>query len=300
MFKGNLRKIQLADAEMILSWRNQDNVRVNMYNHEIIDINTHMKWFNKMLNDNTCAYFIYEQEGQAMGLLSFSQIDIKNKKASWAFYSGNTSVRGIGSEMEQLALNYAFNELGLNKLCCEVLEFNTSVINFHRKFGFKIEGIKKDDYYRDGKFYDIYQLSIFKKDYLKTLEQPFIELPKTFTWNFTINEQKIDSFAQLSGDENPIHIDVNVAQSKGFKDRISHGALLIAEISKVAAMNYPSNGAVYLSQKVYFKKPAYPNIECIGKAKLKTQISRFVIVSYEIYQANELIFESESEFLLQG
>ena len=42
MFKGNIRSIQLADAEMILKWRNQDSVRLNMYNHEVIDLDTHM------------------------------------------------------------------------------------------------------------------------------------------------------------------------------------------------------------------------------------------------------------------
>lgn len=300
MLKGNLRPVQLSDAEMILSWRNQDNVRVNMYNHEIIDLDSHMKWFTSILNNTSCLYFIYEQQGKAMGVLSFSQIDMKNKKASWAFYSGNTAVRGIGSEMEQLALDYAFNELNLNKLCCEVLEFNNSVINFHRKFGFKIEGIKKQDYCRDGFFYDIYQLAITKRDYLKTLKKYSVELPKMFTWEFSIDETKIDSFAELSGDKNSIHLDSKWAIEKGFENRIVHGALIVAEISKIAAMDYPSNGAVYLSQRVSFKKPVYPNTSLIGKAKLKTQLDKFVIISYEIYQNNDLVVDSESEFLLQG
>ena len=45
--------------------------------------------------------------------------------------------------METLALDYAFNELKINRLECEVLEFNSKVISFHKKFGFQEEGRKK-------------------------------------------------------------------------------------------------------------------------------------------------------------
>jgi len=296
--KGNIRPIQRLDAELILEWRNTDAVRLNMYNHEVIDIESHLRWFDSMLEDNSCLYFIYERDEQPYGVLSFSEIDIKNKKAFWAFYSGDTSVRGVGSEMEKLALDYAFNTLGLNKLCCEVLEFNTSVIDFHRKFGFKIEGVKRQDYRRDEKFYDIYQLAIFKKDYFKTQQTKPVELEKSYKWSFKFKEDKIDSFAELSGDKNRIHIDQDFAVKQGFNNKIAHGALLLAEISKVAAMNFPANNPVYLSQNVKYLSPAYPEIELTGEARLKTQIGRFVIIEYKVYQDNILVAICESEFLI--
>ena len=59
------------------------------------------------------------------------------------------------------------------------------------------------------------------------------------------------------------------AISLGFENRIAHGALLVAEISKVAAMDYPSRNAIYLGQNLDFKAPIYPNVELTGKAKLK-------------------------------
>ena len=296
--KGNIRPIQRSDAELILEWRNTDAVRLNMYNHEIIDIESHLRWFDSMLEDDSCQYFIYERNEKPYGVLSFSEIDMKNKKAFWAFYSGDTSVRGIGSEMERLALDYAFNTLSLNKLCCEVLEFNTSVIDFHRKFGFKIEGVRRQDYLRDEKYYDIYQLAIFKKDYLKTQQTKPIEVEKDYKWSFKFQEDKIDSFAELSGDKNRIHIDQEFAIKQGFNNKIAHGALLLAEISKVAAMDFPANNPVYLSQNVKYLSPVYPEIELTGEARLKTQIGRFVIVEYKVYQDNILVAICESEFLI--
>ena len=179
MLKGSIRPISLADAELVLAWRNQEAVRINMYNHQIISLETHMKWFHSMLQNETCHYFIYEKNQLPLGVLAISDIDKNNHKASWAFYSGDVTARGIGSEMEQLALDYAFNTLHLNKLCCEVLEFNQSVINFHRKFGFQIEGIRRKDYLRDGKFYDIYQLALLKDEYHNSSIESALTLPRT-------------------------------------------------------------------------------------------------------------------------
>jgi len=70
--------------------------------------------------------------------------------------------------MEITALDYAFRKLKLEKLWCEVLEFNESVIRFHKKFGFQEEGIFKGHYLRDGERYDIHRLAIFKDQWLDT------------------------------------------------------------------------------------------------------------------------------------
>ena len=179
MLKGYIRPIKLDDAELVLEWRNQEAVRINMYNHQIISLETHMRWFHSMLQNEACHYFIYERNQTPLGVLAISDIDKSNQKASWAFYSGDITARGIGSEMEKLALDYAFNTLNLNKLCCEVLEFNQSVINFHRKFGFQVEGIRRKDYLRDGKFYDIYQLAILKDEYQNSLIESVLTIPRT-------------------------------------------------------------------------------------------------------------------------
>ncbi len=40
-----------------------------------------------------------------------------------------------------------------------------------------------------------------------------------------IDGEMIDSFAQVSGDSNPLHIDSDYARRSGFKDQIAHGML---------------------------------------------------------------------------
>lgn len=201
MIKGYIRDININDAKMVLDWRNQDFVRNNMYNNHIIDYDTHIHWFNKMLSSEHCKYFIYEKENVPMGVIGFTDIDKNAQKASWAFYLGSQNFRGAGSEMEQLALDYAFNQLGLHKLSCEVLEFNYPVVEFHQKFGFNVEGIKKQDYYRDGKYYDIYQLALFKDEYTKINNSfKYDKLPKIYSRKVDIKSNSIYSLMEFMDD----------------------------------------------------------------------------------------------------
>jgi len=300
MFKGSLRKLSDQDIHRVYEWRNRDEIRLNMYNHEIIDYESHTLWFAKVLISTNSQYFIYEQHDKPLGLVSFTNIDNVNKTASWAFYSGDVSVRGIGSEMERLALKYAFDNLGLHKLYCEVLEFNFPVVKFHRKHGFKVEGIKVKHYFRDDKYYDIYQLALLKKDYDKISKENFKpSINKHYRWDLVIESAKIDAFATLSGDSNPIHLNDESAVKSGFKSRIAHGAILVAEVSRIAASEYPGPNTIYLSQDVKYQSPVYPDTNITGQASLLTQIGRYCLIEYKLFNDdNELLMTSLSEFLL--
>ncbi len=154
--------------DLILGWRNHPDVRKSMYNEHIISKEEHRNWYATIKDDPSCQYFIFVKDNGPAGVISFTYIDVKNKTSSWAFYSGDTSKRGIGPLMEITALDYAFRKLKLEKLWCEVLEFNESVIRFHKKFGFQEEGIFKGHYLRDGERYDIHRLAIFKDQWLDT------------------------------------------------------------------------------------------------------------------------------------
>jgi 3-hydroxybutyryl-CoA dehydratase len=71
----------------------------------------------------------------------------------------------------------------------------------------------------------------------------------------TITEKDILTFAEVSGDHNPIHLDENYAKQTLFKGRIAHGMLSASFISTVIAKELPGPGTIYLSQKLEFKRP---------------------------------------------
>lgn len=74
----------------------------------------------------------------------------------------------------------------------------------------------------------------------------------------TITDSDIQSFAELTGDRNPVHLDDAFASQTRFKRRIAHGMLVASQLSKVIANDLPGRGSVYLSQTLKFVAPVYP------------------------------------------
>jgi 3-hydroxybutyryl-CoA dehydratase len=68
----------------------------------------------------------------------------------------------------------------------------------------------------------------------------------------------IRAFAELTGDENPVHLDDAYAAGTRFGRRIAHGMIAAGLISAALANDLPGPGTVYLSQTLQFKAPVHP------------------------------------------
>ena len=71
----------------------------------------------------------------------------------------------------------------------------------------------------------------------------------------TVTDADIRGFAEVSGDNNPMHLDEAFAAATPFKSRIAHGMLSGSYISAVLGTRLPGPGAIYLSQSMRFKRP---------------------------------------------
>lgn len=67
----------------------------------------------------------------------------------------------------------------------------------------------------------------------------------------------VETFAGVSGDNNPVHLDHEFAAKSRFKRRIAHGILGASYISAVLGSKLPGPGTIYLSQSITFKAPVY-------------------------------------------
>ena len=70
-----------------------------------------------------------------------------------------------------------------------------------------------------------------------------------------VTEDDITSFARITGDYNPVHIDPEFASTTRFKGRIAHGMLSAGLISAVLGTKLPGPGCIYLSQSLRFIRP---------------------------------------------
>ena len=72
-----------------------------------------------------------------------------------------------------------------------------------------------------------------------------------------ITGEMIDTFAKITGDNNPIHVDSEFAATTQFGQRIAHGALSASFISSVLGNDLPGPGAVFVELNLRFRKPAF-------------------------------------------
>ncbi len=73
----------------------------------------------------------------------------------------------------------------------------------------------------------------------------------------TISERDVATFAEISGDKNPLHVDERYARGTRFGARIAHGALTFGVISAVLGTLLPGPGTIYLGQSLKFLRPVY-------------------------------------------
>jgi 3-hydroxybutyryl-CoA dehydratase len=73
----------------------------------------------------------------------------------------------------------------------------------------------------------------------------------------TIETQDVKTFAELSGDTNPVHTDPEFAAKTQFQQPIVHGLHSATFFSAIFGTLLPGPGSVYISQSLQFKRPIY-------------------------------------------
>jgi acyl dehydratase len=86
---------------------------------------------------------------------------------------------------------------------------------------------------------------------------------------FIFSQDEINTFAAVTGDNNPVHLDAEFAATTLFKKPIMHGMLGGVVFSRVFGTLFPGKGTIYLSQSLTFLKPMYveENYEAVFEVK---------------------------------
>jgi UDP-4-amino-4,6-dideoxy-N-acetyl-beta-L-altrosamine N-acetyltransferase len=163
----SLRDMTAADKEKIRLWRNLPEVRKYMYTDHEISSAEHAAWFNRIIENPASKYWIIVCDGEDVGLAWLFDIDRHNLRCYWGFYIASPNVRGkgAGSVVEYSVLRYVFDELRLNKLCGEVLDFNQAVVNMHKSFGFVQEGYFRKHIFKGNEMHDIFCIGMTREDW---------------------------------------------------------------------------------------------------------------------------------------
>lgn len=84
-----------------------------------------------------------------------------------------------------------------------------------------------------------------------------LSVGQSVSFSVTITEQMMDSFLNLSGDENPLHCDSDFAITQGYKDRVVYGLLTTSFISKLVGVLLPGKYCLLQGIELKYTNPVY-------------------------------------------
>lgn len=165
----NLRPLQVADAEITLSWRRAQRAR--FLNAGAASVEQQAAWIAGR-PASEYNYIIELKNGRPIGMLSLTGIDKANRHGEpGRFLIGDEEgAKGVPAAVEAMKLLYglAFDQLGLVRVCGIVAANNTLMIKWQKYLGMKEEGRLRNHLCQGDEFHDAVFLGLLVEDYRKT------------------------------------------------------------------------------------------------------------------------------------
>lgn len=116
-------------------------------------------------------------------------------------------------------------------------------------------------------------------------------------------EEDVRSFAQISGDDNPLHTDREYAQKSRFGAPVVHGILTAGLISGILGTKLPGPGSIYLEQQLSFLQPVFVGDTVTAKVRITDIIAEKSIIVLETTvsrQSGECVVSGIAKILYEG
>ena len=90
-----------------------------------------------------------------------------------------------------------------------------------------------------------------------------------FRHKYSYTQDDVDTFARVSGDTNPLHIDPAAGKASMFGRNIIHGFLGASVFTKIFGALWYADGHVYMTQSLKWLKPMFVGTEYEAVVKVK-------------------------------
>ena len=112
-------------------------------------------------------FSIFNNSNEHIGNIGLTDFDNEVKSCSLGIMMhSNYKGQGYGFEGMKLVLNFAFNNLSLNRIYLEVVVWNKPAIGLYSKLGFKMEGKHRKAFFSKNKIFDKLSFGLLKDDFL--------------------------------------------------------------------------------------------------------------------------------------
>ena len=166
---GPLRRDQLP---LLARWINDPEVRRGLAYRGLANEDAELKWYEEMTEagraprPTAVAFAVHDAaDGELVGVCDLGDIDHHFARAGFGIFLGLRRGRGIGTDATRLALDWAFNMLGLRSVILETYEFNEQARRAYERAGFRVIGRRRDAVSALGRRWDSFLMDATAADF---------------------------------------------------------------------------------------------------------------------------------------
>lgn len=163
-----LRLLEEKDLEKRVSFLNDEQVQMTLNYDVPTSVSKTKAWFNRIVLDTSRVEFaITLSDDKVIGFGGLINIDQSVRKAELHIFIGDRQYwgGGFGRDGYKLITNYAFQQLGLNRVYGYQLDFNEKAQKAIKAIGWSIEGCLREDIRSHGVTKNRYVVSILRDEW---------------------------------------------------------------------------------------------------------------------------------------
>ncbi len=122
-----------------------------------------------------------------------------------------------------------------------------------------------------------------------------MEIGDTASRSLTLTAEHVATFAELTGDYNPLHFDEDFVSKTKFGRLVVQGGLTTGLLHALVAMDLPGPGTVFLSQDWKFTAPVFIGDTITAQAEVTS-----VHATKPVCQLAIRVLRQEDEVVLEG
>lgn len=159
------RQIQEDDLEMIMNWRMLPEITKYMNTDPKLTLEGQKQWFEKIGKSDKDYYWILEVDGVAAGVVSLVGYDLNQIHTGVYIAVKEKRSLKLTLYLQWNLYRYAFEYMGVHKVCEEVFLENKEVNRILDMCGSKREGVLRECVCKNGKFYDVVARGILRSEW---------------------------------------------------------------------------------------------------------------------------------------
>jgi len=158
------------DLPLFASWLSDlDTLRLLAFQPAVpLTIADEEAWFASLCqaSDNQFVFAIRHQEDKRLlGNCGLVVQNWRSRQAELGIFIGQARGQGFGGDALRVLLRFGFDDLNLNRIALQVYSYNPRAVALYERLGFVHEGTLREAIQRDGRFYDIYVMSILRDEW---------------------------------------------------------------------------------------------------------------------------------------